>query len=240
MQNNFRIYDILLLKLNVPEYIQKKNLDFIIIQDRVYTTSKAKNSISKTLSFKESNKSPIKTVSCESVPLINWVGNKSLYPWAFFNKFEPVKSEIIADTERPVVWESRICEKIIYVKPRTKEAGRQGLVQHVEYGLGMFKAEQSRSEVNAKEKIKQTREFTFTLLVRVRSCIYAVLRKQMHSYFSRHGVPVVSDNTDYRDHRVSERIQLFSRTRNLPRFRVKQTHKNKKVQNNQKPVKRNR
>ena len=52
------------------------------------------------------------------------------------------------------------------MKPRTKEAGRQGLVQHVEYnhGLGMFKAEQSRSEVNAKEKIKQTREFTFTLL----------------------------------------------------------------------------
>ena len=103
-------------------------------------SSEAKNSISKTLSFKESKKSPIRTVSCESVPLINWVGNKSLYPWAFFNKFEPVKSEIIADTERPVVWECRICEKTIYVKPRTKEAGRQGLVRHVEYnhGLGML------------------------------------------------------------------------------------------------------
>ena len=168
----------------------------------------------------ESKKSPVKTVSYESVPLINWVGNKGLYPRAFFNKFEPVKSEIIADTERPVVWECRICEKTIYVKPRTKEAGRQGLVQHVEYnhGLGMFKAEQSRSEVNTEEKIKQTREFTFTLLVRVPSCIYAVLRKQMHSYLSRHGVPLVSDKTDYREHRVPERIHLFSRARSLPRF----------------------
>ena len=100
------------------------------------------------------------------------------------------------------------------MKPRTKEAGRQGLVQHVEYnhGLGMFKAEQSRSEVNAKEKIKQTREFTFTLLVRVPSCIYAVLKKQMH------WVPLVSDKTDYREHRVPERIHLFSRARSLPQI----------------------
>ena len=159
----------------------------LFIQD----SSEAKNSISKTLSFKESNKSPLKTVSCESVPLINWVGNKSLYPWAFFNKFEPVKSEIIADTERPVVWECRICEKIIYVKPRTKEAGRQGLVQHVEYnhGLGMFKAEQSRSEVNAKEKIKQTREFTFTLLESGLAYTQFLENKyRLHSYLSRHGV----------------------------------------------------
>ena len=124
------------------------------------------------------------------------------------------------------------------MKPRTKEAGRQGLVQHVEYnhGLGMFKAEQSRSEVNAKEKIKQTREFTFTLLVRVPSCIYAVLRKQMHSYLSRHGVPLVSDKTDYRG---PERIQLFSRAQSLPSLSETNAQK-KKVQNNQKPVKRNR
>ena len=45
----------------------------------------------------------------------------------------------------------------IYVKPRPKEAGMQGLAQHVKcnHDLEMFKAKQSRSEVNGKEKIKQ-------------------------------------------------------------------------------------
>ena len=102
-------------------------------------------------------------------------------------------------------------KSLYYVKPRTKEAGRQGLVQHVEYnhGLGMFKAEQSRSEVNAKEKIKQTREFTFTLLESGLAYTQFLESKyRLHSYLSRYRVPLVSDKT-FRKYANNMTIEVF-------------------------------
>ena len=155
-------------------------------------SSEAKNSISKTLPFKESNKSPIKTVSCESMPMISiGLETKAFILGRFSTNWACEIWDHCWYRRTGVVWECRICEKTIYVKPRTKEAGRQGLVQHVEYnhGLGMFKAEQSRSEVNAKEKIKQTREFTFTLLESGLAYTQFLENKyRLHSYLSRHGV----------------------------------------------------